>query len=92
MVKALRFFAATFSVIASPELTLTFNKNVLEMPGNDTDAVNDQPYLLIIDRSGFFDVVQYLYTDSVKGRHFTNGDVPRCETDFRAWALLPDLT
>ena len=89
------YFVHTFAVLNAPVLALQFSKDIAAMPGADGDYAKGvkevNPYLLVIDKSGYFDVVSYLYTDT-DVRHFTNGDVPRSETEFVAWALLPDMT
>lgn len=86
------------------QLLLTMNTDISKMPGSEgywTSAhlhyIQDvNPPCLVVDTSGYFDVVSYLYRGPVGDleniRHFTNGDIPRPETDFAAWALLPDLT
>lgn len=68
-------------------LDLTLSKNIADMPGSD----EDDPYCLVVCSSGYFDVVSYIYMDGTV-RMFTNGDCPRPETDFVAWALLPDIS
>lgn len=77
------------------ELVLNLSYNTAEMPGKDGNP-DIAPYCLVIDTSGYFSVVSYLYTDTGREgpdmRYFTDGDMPRPETDFVAWALLPDLT
>lgn len=79
-------------------LDLIFSKDISAMPGSEGAGFESDtaPNLLVVDTSGCFDVVSFIYQSSVGDlegvRHFTNGDVPRPESEFIAWALLPDLT
>lgn len=89
----LRYFSRTFNAVSFPRLTLDFSKDIAAMPGEDgiPGQSDIAPSCLVVDKNGHFDVVSYLYKDALAVRYFTNGDMPRPETDFAGWALLPDF-